>query len=208
MFHREANLSCNFGISAENNPDARRASYVCAPRRCQAGRCRLCRLCAGCADYCNFDFPTESGGEVRAFGRCVSRSLARIPPDRGERQRLASCPKRLQGSGDVRSPAACPHPCNLLANHIDPLFHQTVVFTGVSVIVPRNGIWPAFTAAFSFAGLLILAASVGFEIWENHQAKRALIFETSELPGILPKELRQLKRSFLDRHARSDRHAS
>lgn len=87
-------------------------------------------------------------------------------------------------------------------------FILTVVFTGVSVIVPRNGIWPAFTAAFSFAGLLILAASVGFEIWENHQAKRALIFETSELPGILPKELRQLKRSFLDRHARSDRHAS
>ncbi len=76
-------------------------------------------------------------------------------------------------------------------------FILTVFFTGVGVIFPRNVTWQIVTALFSFAGLLILAGSVGLEIWENHQAKRALLLETSDLPGILPEQLKQGKEEFL-----------
>ena len=80
-------------------------------------------------------------------------------------------------------------------------FILTVVFTGVGVIFQQQKIWQIITALFSFAGLLILGASVGFEIWENHQAKRALILETSEFPDIVPEELLPGKHDFQRKHA-------
>lgn len=79
-------------------------------------------------------------------------------------------------------------------------FIATVVFTGVGVIFQQQVIWQIITALFSFAGLLILAASVGFEIWENHQAKLALILETSEFPDIVPEELLAGKQKFQQNH--------
>jgi hypothetical protein len=80
------------------------------------------------------------------------------------------------------------------------LFIFTVVFTGIGVIFPHSAACQIVTAAFSFSGLLILAASVGFEIWENYQAKRALILETSEFPDIVPEELHEEKEAFRRNH--------
>jgi Protein of unknown function (DUF2721) len=80
-------------------------------------------------------------------------------------------------------------------------FILTVVFTGVGVIVPGKSLWQIITVLFSFGGLLILAWSVGFEIRENHQAKRALILETSEFDDIVPRELQDGKKAFRQKHA-------
>jgi hypothetical protein len=79
-------------------------------------------------------------------------------------------------------------------------FILTVVFTGIGVIFPKNVPCQLITAAFSFAGLLILGASVGLEMLENHQAKRALILETSEFPDIVPEELQGEKQRFKREH--------
>jgi Protein of unknown function (DUF2721) len=87
-------------------------------------------------------------------------------------------------------------------------FIFTVVFTGVGVIFPQKPLWQIVTALFSFAGLLILAASVGFEIWENHHAKRALILETSEFPDIVPQELQPGKREFQRNHPDESKRAA
>lgn len=75
-------------------------------------------------------------------------------------------------------------------------FILTVVFTGVGVIFPHSVMWQIVTVVFSFAGLLILAWSVGLEIWENHEAKLALILETSDLPDVVPEQLKPGKEAF------------
>jgi Protein of unknown function (DUF2721) len=84
-------------------------------------------------------------------------------------------------------------------------FIFTVVFTGIGVIFTDSKVWQIITVAFSFAGLLILAGSVGFEIWENHQAKLGLILETSDFPDIVPGELQDGKEAFRKEHAEERR---
>lgn len=87
-------------------------------------------------------------------------------------------------------------------------FVLTVVFTGIGVMFPKNLVFQLITAVCSFAGLLILAASVGFEIWENHQAKQGLILETAEFPDIVPAELQHRKASFRQTHSDEKRPAA
>jgi hypothetical protein len=41
------------------------------------------------------------------------------------------------------------------------------------------------TLLFSFAGLILLSSSVVLESIENHRAKKALMLETAEMPGVL-----------------------
>lgn len=75
-------------------------------------------------------------------------------------------------------------------------FIATVVCTSISVLLPRAHSWMILTVFFSFAGMLILAASVVVEILENHRAKEALVLETADFPTILTGELEQDKREF------------
>jgi hypothetical protein len=67
-------------------------------------------------------------------------------------------------------------------------FILTVVFTGLSLLFPQFSLFPVITALFSFAGALILALGVVLEMLENHMARRALVLETAEFPGVLPGE--------------------
>lgn len=59
------------------------------------------------------------------------------------------------------------------------------------------------TAVFSFAGMLMLAASVVIEIIENHRAK-LLVLETTDFPDVLTEGLEQQKQDFRTQY-RSDK---
>lgn len=75
-------------------------------------------------------------------------------------------------------------------------FIATVVSTSISVLMPNTLAWTILTVVFSFAGMLILAASVVMEIVENSRAKKLLILETAEFSNILTEDLEQQKRVF------------
>lgn len=75
-------------------------------------------------------------------------------------------------------------------------FIATVICTSISVLMPKIIAWTVLTAAFSFAGMLVLAASVIIEIMENNRAKNLLVLETAEFSGILSEDLEQQKREF------------
>jgi Protein of unknown function (DUF2721) len=75
-------------------------------------------------------------------------------------------------------------------------FIATVVCTSISVLMPKAMAWTFLTAVFSFAGMLILAASVAIEILENSRAKRMLVLETAEFSDVLSEDLEEEKRQF------------
>jgi hypothetical protein len=77
-------------------------------------------------------------------------------------------------------------------------FILTVALTGVTVMYPNARVWQVLTALFSYSGMSILAASVGLEMWENREAKRVLLLETSEFPNILSDALEDQKHQFRD----------
>jgi uncharacterized protein DUF2721 len=75
-------------------------------------------------------------------------------------------------------------------------FVATVVFTSVSVLMPKTMVWPWITVAFSFAGMLLLGYSVFIEMDENRRAKEALVLETAEFPDVLSGDLEHHKHQF------------
>jgi hypothetical protein len=66
--------------------------------------------------------------------------------------------------------------------------------------VPNRTSWAVLTVSFSFAGMLLLAASVVIEIIENNRAKKLLMLETAEIPDVLSDDLEQLKQDFQTAH--------
>jgi Protein of unknown function (DUF2721) len=79
-------------------------------------------------------------------------------------------------------------------------FIATVLFTSVSVLIPKSPIPTIITGAFSFAGLIILGVCVILEIVENHCAKEALVLETAEFPGVLSSRLEEGKKDLRHEH--------
>ena len=63
-------------------------------------------------------------------------------------------------------------------------FIGTVLFTGISMALPDNPVWAIITAVLMVGGLLLLAACVGIEAWENHLGKNALDTEMAEFPSV------------------------
>jgi UDP-galactopyranose mutase len=75
-------------------------------------------------------------------------------------------------------------------------FIAAVFCTSISVLLPKVASRTVLTVFFSFAGMLILGASVVIEIIENHLAKEALVLETADFPKVLSDGLGQDKREF------------
>jgi hypothetical protein len=60
------------------------------------------------------------------------------------------------------------------------VFILTVVFTGVSVVLPDQQAWTIATAVSMFLGLMLLTVAVVMEMRENHLARRALNADYAE----------------------------